>query len=371
MGNPEETIVLARGEQARALAEAKVKAQAAEAEQQHVREVQDKQFAIKRRGIEFQLEGKRKEAQINVERRRKEAKGEVEEDEIRAEQELLTLENEQLQVQSESWIQNQESIKESLIIEAGARAEAAAIIQETNSRSASPNLGLKSLTTNEKMKRFLGTPEPEECSQEDYFGPMVFHPSAFESDRPKQALTYTHPVVTTTTIPANNVYVPPPRLSFRAEPPVAPNFPEVSQTFTHAFYNSETITAPANDVNVHMPQLGFRVSSEKALLPPTSSRNQTFVIPDNSVMQSASFAVNSRVSQIPSSTSDNHLVPLIFPRAPQTQTQSMSGPCQGAIPTDSRQKTNRPETVPMTSKPDLIITDQATLPQVPPTSNFI
>jgi hypothetical protein len=131
---------------------------------------------------------------------------------------------------------------------------------------------------------------------------MIFHPSAFESVRPKQALTFTHPVVITTTIPANNVYVPPSRLSFGVEPPVA---------------------------------------------------------------------VNSGVSQITSTTPNNNFVPLTHPRAPQTQTQTMSGPFQGAIPTDSSQKTNRPETVPMTSGPDLIITEQATLPQVPPTSSFI
>jgi hypothetical protein len=89
------------------------------------------------------------------------------------------------------------------------------------------------------------------------------------------------------------------------------------------------------------------------------------------MMQSASFAVNSGVSQILSTTSDNHFVPLTFPRAPQTQIQSMGGPCHGAIPTDPSQKTNRPEAVPMTSKPDIIITEQATLPQVPPTSSFI
>jgi hypothetical protein len=104
-------------------------------------------------------------------------------------------------------------------------------------------------------------------------------------------------------------------------------------------------------------------------LPLTSSHNQTFVIPDDSVMQSASFAVNSRVSQILCSTSDNHFVPLTHPRAPQIQ--SIGGPCQRAIPTDSSQKTNRPEIVPMTSKPDIIITDQTILPQVPPTSSFI
>jgi hypothetical protein len=118
-------------------------------------------------------------------------------------------------------MRNQQAIQESLIIEAGAEAEAAAIIEETNSRSASPNLGLESLTTNEKMNRFLGTPEPEECSQEDYFNPMVFHSSAFESVRPKQALTFTHPVVTTTTTPANNVYIPPPQLSFRVSSDLA------------------------------------------------------------------------------------------------------------------------------------------------------
>jgi hypothetical protein len=87
-------------------------------------------------------------------------------------------------------------------------------------------------------------------------------------------------------------------------------------------------------------------------------------------MQLASFAVNSGVGQIASTASNNYFVPLNL-RAPQTQTQSTSGPCQGAIPTDSSQKTNRPETVPITSKPDLIITDQATLPQVPPASSFI
>jgi hypothetical protein len=115
--------------------------------------------------------------------------------------------------------------------------------------------------------------------------------------------------------------------------------------------------------------------SESALrrlsFPPTSSRNQAFVIPDDGVMQSTSFAVNSGVSQIASTASDNHFVPLTYQRAPHTQTQSTSGPCQGAIPTDPSQKINRPEAVPMTSKPDIITTDQATLPQVPPTSSFI
>jgi hypothetical protein len=48
-------------------------------------------------------------------------------------------------------MRNQQAIQESLIIEAGAEAEAAAIIEETNSRAPSPNLGLENLSTNEKI----------------------------------------------------------------------------------------------------------------------------------------------------------------------------------------------------------------------------
>jgi hypothetical protein len=107
-----------------------------------------------------------REAEANALRPRREAERDAKEDEIR-EQELLALENEQLQARSESWIRNQQAIQEVLIIKAGAEAEAAAIIEETNSRTASPNLGLGSLTTKEKINRFLGTPEPEECSHED------------------------------------------------------------------------------------------------------------------------------------------------------------------------------------------------------------
>jgi hypothetical protein len=175
----------------------------AEGKQNHIQEVQEQQLLIKKKDIKLQFEIKRKE------------------DETRAEQELLALEKERLQARSESWMRNQQTIQEALIIEAGAEAEANAIIQETSSRSASPNLGLESFTINEKMNRFLGTAEPEEFSQEDYFNPMVFHRSAFESVRPKQALTFKHPVVTTTTTPANNFYVSPPQLSFRVSSDLA------------------------------------------------------------------------------------------------------------------------------------------------------
>jgi predicted Holliday junction resolvase-like endonuclease len=81
------------------------------------------------------------------------------------EKEVLVLEDEQLKVQSETWMKDQRDIQETLAAEASAGAEAEAVIQGINSRAASPNLGLESLTTNEKMNRFLGTPEPEECSQ--------------------------------------------------------------------------------------------------------------------------------------------------------------------------------------------------------------
>jgi hypothetical protein len=119
-GGSENTIISARAEQTKALAEAGVKAQAAQERQQYLKEVQEKQLAIKRRGIDLQLEGRRKK------------------DETRAEQELLALEDEQLQVQSETWMRDQRDIQETLAAEAGAGAEAEAVIQGTNSRAASP-----------------------------------------------------------------------------------------------------------------------------------------------------------------------------------------------------------------------------------------
>jgi hypothetical protein len=125
-GNSEDTIIQIRSEQARAKAEAKAKAKAAEVEQNHIREVQEQRLLIKRKEMELDIEQKRKR------------------------KEVLVLEDEQLQARSESWMRNQHAIQEALIIEAGTEAEANAIIQETSLRSASPNLGLESLTTNEK-----------------------------------------------------------------------------------------------------------------------------------------------------------------------------------------------------------------------------
>ena len=66
-GSSEETIIQARAEQARSLAEAKVKAKGAQAEQQYIREIKEKQLEIKRSGIELQLEGRRIEAEREAE----------------------------------------------------------------------------------------------------------------------------------------------------------------------------------------------------------------------------------------------------------------------------------------------------------------
>jgi hypothetical protein len=118
-GNSEDTIIQVRSEQAQAKAETKAKAKAAQAEQQHIQEVQEQQLSIKKREIELQLEIKRKESEreaereteeatMREERRRKDAEAEAKEDKIRAEQELLALENEQLQARSESWMRNQQ-----------------------------------------------------------------------------------------------------------------------------------------------------------------------------------------------------------------------------------------------------------------------
>jgi hypothetical protein len=76
-GDSEDTIVQVRSEQAGARAEAKAKAKAAEAEQQHIREVQKQQLAIKRREVELQLVRKRKEAKANTLQRNRETEAEA------------------------------------------------------------------------------------------------------------------------------------------------------------------------------------------------------------------------------------------------------------------------------------------------------
>jgi hypothetical protein len=194
-GSSEETIVQARAEQAKSLAEVKVKARAARERQQFLKEFQEKQLAIKKREKEFDSEQGKKEAERAV----------------------LTLENEQLQLLSESWLKDQQDIQETLAAAAGAEADAGAIVRETDSRSASPKLGLESVTSEEKISKFLRTSDPEECSMEDYIDPMIFNPSAFNVVRPKQTTITTHPEATTTTTLANNVYVSPPKLSFRVD----------------------------------------------------------------------------------------------------------------------------------------------------------
>jgi hypothetical protein len=94
---------------------------------------------------------------------------------------------------------------------------------------------------------------------------------------------------------------------------------------------------------VRPPQSSATVSHDQADLPSTSSRNLTFVIPDDSMMQSASFPVNSVASQIPGAIPNNRFVPLTLPRAPRAQNEPMSDLCQGTMPAYTRQKINRPE----------------------------
>jgi hypothetical protein len=215
---------------------------------------------------------------------------------------------------------------------------------------------------------------------EDYIYPMIFNPSAFDFVRPKQTVVTTHPEVATTTTLANNVYVPPPRLCLRVDPTVATSSPGISHPFMHAFYDSETMTTLANDTYMRPPQSSTRAGFDQADLPPTSSCSLTFVIPDNSAVQSASFPVNSVASQIPGAIFDNSVVPLTLPRAPWTQSEPMSVLCHGAIPVNPRQKTNKPEAPHMTSKPDFILAGHLPLtssfipepqPSFPPTSSFI
>ena len=208
-GNSVDTIIQVRSEQARAQAEAKVKAKAAWERQQYLKEFQEKQLAIKK-----------KEALA------------------RAEKEVLTLENEQLQTQSESWLRDQREIQESLAVQAGAEAEADAIIQETNSRSASPNIGLDNMTTNEKISRFLGVSDSDNSTTEPYANSVVFHPNTLNSVCPEQTLVITQPVVTTTTTPANNVYVPPHLRSVNVHPTPILSDPVVSHIPASTFHNT-------------------------------------------------------------------------------------------------------------------------------------
>jgi hypothetical protein len=66
--------------------------------------------------------------ELQLERKKKKADREAKEDEIRAEQEMLALQNEHLQARSESWLRNQQAIQEACNTEAGADAKADAII---------------------------------------------------------------------------------------------------------------------------------------------------------------------------------------------------------------------------------------------------
>jgi hypothetical protein len=204
-------------------------------------------------------------------------------------------------------MRNQQAIQEALVAEAGAGAEADAIVQETNSRSASPKLGLESVTSEEKISNFLRTSDPEECSIEDYIDPMIFNPSAFDVVRPKQIRIITHPEATTTTTSAKNVYVPPSTLSFRVDSPVAASSPRASHTFTQAFYNEETRTAPVTN--------NFNMTPMFSNVPQSSIPDAYASSPQpNVVMHCIPVTPNPVSSQVPISVPYNSFVPPSLPK---------------------------------------------------------
>jgi hypothetical protein len=182
-------------------------------------------------------------------------------------------------------MRNQQAIQEALILGAGAEAEASAIIRETNSRSASPNLGLENMTTSEKMSQFLGKLDSDDGTTEPYVNSVEFLPNAFDSVCPEQTLVITQPVVTTTTTPADYVYVPPPLHSVNVHfTPILPN-PLVSQTasiFHNAFVLLNVSKAPLTKVKTigksshgHAPKV-TGLGAVPGLINPNIAKQATF-----------------------------------------------------------------------------------------------
>jgi hypothetical protein len=259
-------------------------------------------------------------------------------------------------------MRNQQAIQEALVAEAGARAEAAAIVQEANSRSASPKLELESVTSEEKITNFLRTSDPEECSIEDCIDPMIINPRAFDSICPKQNMITTHPKVTTTTTLANNVYVPPPKLSFRADPYVVVSPPRASHTFAQTFYNVETRTTPANEANMTTSMVNHV---------PKSAIPNAYVFPPqpNVVMHFIPVTPNLVSSQVLISVPYNSFVPLSLckirevvpePQLPsssvgavapvhQNQIGPIGNPSQGVLLANPSLRIARPDSVPNTT----------------------
>jgi hypothetical protein len=280
-------------------------------------------------------------------------------------------------------MRNQQAIQEALVAKAGAGAEAAAIIHETNSRSASPKLGLESVTSEEKISNFLRTSDPGECSIEDYLDPMIFNPSAFDSVCPKQNMITTHPEATTTTTPANNLYVPPPRLSVRVDSPVAAPSPRASHTFTQGFYNVETRTAPATN-NVNMTPMFSHV--------PQSSIPDAYANPPqpNVVTHSIPVTPNPVSSLVPISVPYSSFVPLSLPRirevvpeqqflsssvgaeisVHQNQIGPLGNPSQGVLMANPSVRIAKPNSVPNT-RPNVILGPPMTISQATPTHRSV
>jgi hypothetical protein len=213
---------------------------------------------------------------------------------------------------------------------------------------------------------------------------MIFNPSAFDTVRPKQNMMTTHPEVTTTTTPANNVGVPPPRLSFRADPYVVVSPPRASHTFAQAFYNVETRTAPANEANMTTSMVSHV---------PKSAVPDAYVFPSqpNIVRHSIPVTPNPVSSQVPISVSYNSFVPLGLPKirevvpeqqfpsssvraevsVHQSQIGPLGNPSQGALMDDPGVRIARPNSVPNTTRPHVILGPPVTISQAPPTNRSV
>jgi hypothetical protein len=194
----------------------------------------------------------------------------------------------------------------------------------------------------------------------------------------------THPKVTTTTTPANNVYVPPTRISFRADPYVVVSPPRAGHTFTQDFHNVEIRIAAANNVNMTPPMVGHV---------PKSAITDAYASPPqpNKVMYPIPVTPNPVTSQVPISVSYNSFVPLSHPKirevVPEQPCQSSSvrvevpmhqnqigpigNPSQGALLADPSLRIARPGSVSKTTRANVILGPPVTVSQMPPTTNFI
>jgi hypothetical protein len=179
----------------------------------------------------------------------------------------------------------------------------------------------------------------------------------------------THPEVTTTTTPANSVYVPPPRLSFMADPYVVVSPSRASHTFAQAFYNVETRTAPADEANM---------TTSMASHVPKSAISDVYVFPPqpNVVMHSIPVTPNPVSTQVSISVPYNSFVALSLPKireevpVHQNKIGPLGNPSQGVLMADPSVRIARPDSVPNT-RPNVILGPPMTISQAPPTHRSV